>query len=131
VNGVLLGRVDDEGILQLVDAIPLFHIAVGLAPMLEMAFSQIDVYARKMSLEILGYYQANEHLEDSDPDAIARRIADKVRENLISYSSPVLLMVHNWNFGLKNDKVPLKVSCNTYLCFCILGDSVQSVSHFQ
>jgi hypothetical protein len=93
VNGVLLGRVDDEGILQLVDAIPLFHIAVGLAPMLEMAFSQIDVYARKMSLEILGYYQANEHLEDSDPDAIARRIADKVRENLISYSSPVLLMV--------------------------------------
>ncbi|XP_062501164.1 ER membrane protein complex subunit 8-like [Corticium candelabrum] len=111
VNGVLLGHVDDGDVLRLVDAVPLFHFALGLVPMLEVALCQIEIYTRKMSLQIVGYYQANEHLEDSSPDTIAYRIADKIRENVMSCRSPVLLMVHNWNFGLTTGDVPLKAYC--------------------
>ena len=41
VNGVLLGHVDDGDVLRLVDAVPLFHFALGLVPMLEVALCQV------------------------------------------------------------------------------------------
>ena len=40
VNGVLLGEELDGHVLVL-DAVPLFHICLGLAPMLEVALSQV------------------------------------------------------------------------------------------
>jgi hypothetical protein len=42
VNGVLLGEdLTQEGELYVLDAIPLFHQCLGLAPMLEVALTQV------------------------------------------------------------------------------------------
>ncbi len=48
VNGVVIGSVSKETqSVQIQDAIPLFHLGIGLAPMLEVALTQVgavDVY---------------------------------------------------------------------------------------
>ena len=43
VNGVLLGFFDsnDNGRMRVLDAVPLFHQCLGLAPMLEIALTQV------------------------------------------------------------------------------------------
>lgn len=45
VNGVVIGSVSkkDQSV-QIQDAIPLFHLGLGLAPMLEVALAQVYVY---------------------------------------------------------------------------------------
>ena len=42
VNGVLLGGENlEDGEIYVLDAIPLFHICLGLAPMLEVALARV------------------------------------------------------------------------------------------
>ncbi len=42
VNGVIIGSVSKETqSVQIQDAIPLFHLGIGLAPMLEVALTQV------------------------------------------------------------------------------------------
>lgn len=44
VNGVLLAeksKMRDSKMLPLVDSIPLFHLGIGLTPMLEVALTQV------------------------------------------------------------------------------------------
>jgi len=42
VNGVLLGDENlQDGEIYVLDAIPLFHICLGLAPMLEVALARV------------------------------------------------------------------------------------------
>jgi len=85
INGVLLANEGSNSqSLKYIDAIPLFHNNLGLAPMLEVALMQvefmsfirfnriehsidsfilqIDSYCRTNGLVIAGYYQANETL---------------------------------------------------------------------
>ena len=50
LNGLLLARREDmtrSKTVRFCDSIPLFHIAVGLTPMLEMALAQVSCPARK------------------------------------------------------------------------------------
>ena len=93
INGVLLGE-DSKSTecTRVVDAIPLFHQCLGLAPMLEIALTQIDTYCRNEGLQIVGYYQANENVNDNSPDLIAYKIAEKINENV---PNSLLLMVDN------------------------------------
>ena len=44
VNGVVIGSISkkDQSV-QIQDAIPLFHLGLGLAPMLEVALAQVQV----------------------------------------------------------------------------------------
>ncbi|CAN7940676.1 unnamed protein product [Ixodes hexagonus] len=92
--------------LHIVDCVPLFHQCLGLTPMLEVALVQIDQYCKASGLVIAGYYQANEHLRDSAPDAIAYRVADKIAEN---FSEACLIMVDNESVAVHLDKAPLVV----------------------
>ena len=53
VNGVLLSKFEKgSDVLQIVDVIPLFHQCLVLAPMLEVALSQVKEYFQWMFCEI-------------------------------------------------------------------------------
>ncbi|XP_041377137.1 ER membrane protein complex subunit 8-like [Gigantopelta aegis] len=95
VNGVLLAE-DTKGkehkSLKIVDCIPLFHITLGLAPMLEVALLQIDAFCRSKGYVIGGYYQANENYDDLQLNHIARTIGRKVNQN---FPEACLFMIDN------------------------------------
>ncbi|KAL5970935.1 ER membrane protein complex subunit 8 [Taenia solium] len=80
VNGVLLGDLVG-GKLVFHDCIPLFHGCLTLAPMLDVALTQIEAYCDAMNWKICGYYQANEALNSNELNPIATRIGDKIFEN--------------------------------------------------
>lgn len=93
VNGVLIGEeVKNNEQIRVVDAIPLFHQCLGLAPMLEIALTQIDTYCQNSKLQIVGYYQANENVNDSSPDVIAYKIGEKINE---MFPNALLMIVDN------------------------------------
>eukprot|EP00850_Spirogloea_muscicola_P017420 SM000149S01355 [mRNA] locus=s149:290345:291991:- [translate_table: standard] len=91
VNGVLIGKVGRDvgadggtnaatGVIDIADAVPLFHTHLGLAPMLEVALTQIDEHFASLEdpLAIVGCYHANEHFDDVELGPVARTIADHI-----------------------------------------------------
>ncbi|KAK9806329.1 hypothetical protein WJX72_010436 [[Myrmecia] bisecta] len=52
----------------------------SLAPMLETALVQVEAYAQLQGLQVLGYYHANERLNDAELGPVARRIADRIQQ---------------------------------------------------
>lgn len=48
-----------------VDCVPLFHGALALAPMLEVALTLIDTWCKENKYVIAGYYQANERIREA------------------------------------------------------------------
>ncbi|EIE26459.1 chlorophyll antenna size regulatory protein [Coccomyxa subellipsoidea C-169] len=88
INGVLLGREspsasDGEAALLVVDAIPLFHSFLTLAPSLETALLQVDAFCRADGkVKVVGYYHANERLNELDLKPAARKIADRIQQRI-------------------------------------------------
>merc|ERR1711911_568660 len=76
-GGLLANEGSNSQSLKYIDAIPLFHNNLGLAPMLEVALMQIDSYCRTNGLVIAGYYQANETLGELGPDLVSQKICEK------------------------------------------------------
>lgn len=111
VNGVVIGLFSDKdqgtGVL-IQDAVPLFHQNLSLAPMLEVALRQVDVYSEKKGLVIVGYYHANERMDDNEPNDTAQLIAGKIARNVKSSNKACLLMVNNAKVGQK-DQICLKL----------------------
>ncbi|KXJ24279.1 ER membrane protein complex subunit 8 [Exaiptasia diaphana] len=106
VNGVLLGEEsiqDSEVYAQ--DAIPLFHQCLGLAPMLEVALNQVDSYCKASGLQIVGYFQANEHIDNNSPDGIAYKIGEKITDHC---ANGCLLMIDNTKLSVSCDDVAIK-----------------------
>ncbi|KAL0481570.1 hypothetical protein AKO1_012299 [Acrasis kona] len=87
VNGVLIGYEEPENGLIITDAIPLFHGHLTLLPLLEAALLQIDslLEIRNKSsqklLQIVGYYFANEVMENESISAIHTSIFNKIAKN--------------------------------------------------
>ncbi|PFX31404.1 ER membrane protein complex subunit 8-like [Stylophora pistillata] len=107
VNGVLVGEENlKEGEIYALDAIPLFHIALGLAPMLEVALARVDIHCKENGLQIVGYYQANEHINDNSPNAICYKIGEKICDH---FNNGFMLMV---------DNTKLLVPCDEIACKC-------------
>ncbi|XP_029647178.1 ER membrane protein complex subunit 8 [Octopus sinensis] len=96
VNGVLLAEdtkvKDSNKCLKMVDTIPLFHVCLGLTPMLEFALTLIDIYCKSKGLVIGGYYQANENYCNSKPDNVAYLIGKKIQEY---FADSCIFMVNN------------------------------------
>nr|CAG4642758.1 EOG090X0C9C [Evadne anonyx] len=93
INGVLLASEGSNNqSIKYVDAIPLFHNNLGLAPMLEVALMQIDSYCRTNGLVIAGYYQANETLGELGPDLVSQKICEKIAEY---FANACLVMVNS------------------------------------
>lgn len=88
VNGVLIGRVEiagDDGksttTVEVTDCVPLFHGQLGLLPMLELALSQVDEHlatGKDSSLQIVGYYHANEQFDNYELSSVAKKIGDHI-----------------------------------------------------
>ncbi|XP_061162514.1 ER membrane protein complex subunit 8-like [Saccostrea echinata] len=84
VNGVLLAedsKSKDRKVLKFVDCVPLFHLTLSLAPMLEAALLQIDAYCKSRGYVIAGYYQANENIRDKELNNVARTIGRRIQES--------------------------------------------------
>lgn len=77
VNGVLIGRADNTAV-EVTDCVPLFHGQLGLLPMLELALSQVDEHIAAASLQIVGYYHANEQFDNSELSSVAKKIGDHI-----------------------------------------------------
>lgn len=95
VNGVLLaeeGKCKDQKVVRFVDCIPLFHLSLGLAPMLEIALLQIDSYCKSKGYIIAGYYQANENIDDNQLNHVAKTVGKKIQEY---FSNACIFMIDN------------------------------------
>ncbi|KAI3432209.1 hypothetical protein D9Q98_003771 [Chlorella vulgaris] len=89
VNGVLLGTLQAASgggaapaTVRVTDAIPVCHGFITLTPVLETALSQIEQHVKAQQgiskgLRIVGYYQCNERLSDSELGG-GRRVADRI-----------------------------------------------------
>ncbi|XP_074287253.1 ER membrane protein complex subunit 8/9 homolog [Silene latifolia] len=77
VNGVLLGRYEQsKGVVEISEAVPLFHSNIGLLPPLEVALMQIEEYYSDQGLSLVGYFHANERVDDKDLSNVAKNIGD-------------------------------------------------------
>ena len=82
INGLLLGSAGAGGDkVSVTEVLPLFHSTPGLAPMLEAALLLADEYCTQRSIEIVGYYQANELSDDLDVGMAGKKICEKIRAN--------------------------------------------------
>jgi len=99
VFGLLIG-IKTKGARSwlITDSVPLFHTHV-LAPMLELAFIQVEEYCRCLSLRehkkfrILGCYVANERVADLEMNTMTRRVATRI--NTVTGGRAVVLMIDN------------------------------------
>lgn len=80
------------------DSVPLFHQALQLTPMLEVALLHLDAYCVNHDLYIAGYYEASKYLSKSPTELsiFTCKVADKIKEN---FGESVLV-------SLDNSKVP-------------------------
>ncbi|KAF9145469.1 hypothetical protein BGX30_008686 [Mortierella sp. GBA39] len=75
VNGVFLAETNSTNV---VDAVPFFHFWGTLTPMLEVAMTQVDLHCQANGLRIIGYYEANERLEDEAFSLVGQKIASQI-----------------------------------------------------
>lgn len=90
VNGLLLSSSSTGGALCVTDCVPLLHSHLSLAPITQLALTQVDVWCSQTQQRIVGYYQANACVSDSSPTPCALKIADKIAEQC---DGAVLLML--------------------------------------
>lgn len=127
VNGILLAKTSNKSKeLEFVDAIPLFHIALNLTPMAEIALTQvmycdcfpvarfkrclvlqIDHVAAQSGLTVAGYYTAHENLKENSFEKAYNRVADKIAEN---FGAACLIVVDNSKLGSKLKTHALKIA---------------------
>ncbi|KAF5304099.1 hypothetical protein FQA39_LY01884 [Lamprigera yunnana] len=109
INGVLLAKLPSpkNKELEFVDAVPLFHNALNLTPMAEVALTQIDQVASSQGLVVAGYYMAHENLRENSIEKANHRISDKIAEN---FSGACLVVVDNQKLTGQLDNIALKVA---------------------
>lgn len=64
VNGILLGRLSGDGMVDIVDSVPLFHSQIGVLPPLEIALIMVSYYSfscicsqkSRVSLQFLPFF---------------------------------------------------------------------------
>lgn len=113
VNGVLLAdatKIRDGAKnqdLDIVDTVPLFHHSHYLAPMAEIALTQIDTVAQANNRIIAGYYAACENFHDNSVDKCpGQKIAEKIVEH---FPSAVFVVVDNKKMMEHLDTPAIKV----------------------
>ncbi|CAM9301853.1 unnamed protein product [Ectocarpus sp. 13 AM-2016] len=92
VNGFLLGEEGLTGqasVVAVKDAVPLFHTST-LAPLLETSAVMVDDHAARSGLCIVGFYQANQCLDDNAPGALATEVMNKIDS---THAGPSVLVV--------------------------------------
>ncbi|KIK63986.1 hypothetical protein GYMLUDRAFT_221170 [Collybiopsis luxurians FD-317 M1] len=80
VNGVLLGKKTSNSTVEIVDAIPLLHHWTSLSPMMEIGLDLAGNHAESLGLQLVGYYQACERLDDIALAPVGEKVASKVKQ---------------------------------------------------
>ncbi|XP_014213034.1 ER membrane protein complex subunit 8/9 homolog [Copidosoma floridanum] len=107
INGLLLGKQKGNE-LQIVDAVPLFHICLHVSPMSEIALTTVEQMANSKGLVIAGYYLANENINDVSIDKPSHRgISEKIAEN---FNNAVIAVVDNKDMTIGMNVNPLRIS---------------------
>ncbi|PIA37296.1 hypothetical protein AQUCO_03000116v1 [Aquilegia coerulea] len=102
VNGILLGRLLKDEVIEISDAIPLSHSNIGLLPTLEIALIQIEEQFGSQGLSVVGYYHANERYDDFELNNIAKKIGDHIYRY---FPQVAVLLLDNKKFeALSNGK---------------------------
>eukprot|EP01137_Pigoraptor_chileana_P025618 Opistho-2@95339 len=124
VNGVLLAKRDSakDGALAITDAVPLFHGVLNLNAMLEVALQQVDLYAERQDMQIVGYYVIHE-TDDAGVDAASSKIADTIAEN---YGKACLLLVKNASIAVTSQKPAFDTYIKTDGRWKVSGDASTS-----
>uniref|UniRef100_A0A671Q3K5 ER membrane protein complex subunit 9-like n=1 Tax=Sinocyclocheilus anshuiensis TaxID=1608454 RepID=A0A671Q3K5_9TELE len=65
VNGLLLSSSPAGGAVCITDCVPLLHTHLSLAPITQLALTQVDAWCSQTHQRIMGYYQANACVSDS------------------------------------------------------------------
>ncbi|CAG8433504.1 6721_t:CDS:2 [Ambispora gerdemannii] len=114
VNGVLLGKYSagNSEEVTVTDAIPLFHHWTTLTPMLEVGLQQVDIYAAHHKIRIVGYYHANENINDKSLPAFGSKIVSKIRE---SFTDAIALIIQNTKLSLDSPEVAILVTLSILL----------------
>lgn len=68
---------DNDDVISVVDAIPIFHNSIVL-PVLEIAAMIMSEYAADSGLVIVGYYSANQRCDDTSPNIVAKKVTQKI-----------------------------------------------------
>ncbi|TRM64182.1 hypothetical protein BD626DRAFT_494066 [Schizophyllum amplum] len=95
VNGVLLGT-EAGNEVQITDAVPLLHHWTHLSPMMEIGLDLATTYAASVGLQLVGYYQACERLEDTGLAPVGEKIARKIKAE---FANAVALVIDGEQIG--------------------------------
>ncbi|KAJ3786735.1 hypothetical protein GGU10DRAFT_350850 [Lentinula aff. detonsa] len=95
VNGVLLGKKVSETV-EIIDAVPLLHHWTSLSPMMEIGLDLARRHAESLELQLVGYYQACERLDDTALAPVGERVASKVKEG---FTHAVALVIDGDKIG--------------------------------
>ncbi|CAI2165907.1 12446_t:CDS:2 [Funneliformis geosporum] len=108
VNGILLAQVsnEDDSSNQIIisDVVPLFHNWHTLTPMLEVGLQQIDIYANQNKLNVVGYYHANERIDDNKLPPFGQKIASKIFEK---FNDAIALVVQNTKLSPEKPEIAI------------------------
>ncbi|KAH8550959.1 hypothetical protein BGW37DRAFT_496674 [Umbelopsis sp. PMI_123] len=102
VCGILLGDTSSNSdTVNITRAVPLFHHWTTLTPMLELALQQVDLYATKNKLDIVGWYVGNENNTERSLNEHTIKTIDKIwRQN----ENAIVFLIDNDNIDLHNNK---------------------------
>ncbi|KAJ4474487.1 hypothetical protein J3R30DRAFT_3707418 [Lentinula aciculospora] len=98
VNGVLLGK-KVSGTVEIVDAVPLLHHWTSLSPMMEIGLDLAGKHAESRELQLVGYYQACERLDDTALAPVGERVASKLKQD---FADAVALVIDGEKIGSDN-----------------------------
>lgn len=108
INGALIGTISKkDNRVQIQDTIPLFHIELGVAPMIEVALNQVELYASSKGLTIVGYYQANETIDDTSINETAACIGKRISTNCDT--SCILMVCNDTVLQQEDNSISLKM----------------------
>ncbi|KAF5315067.1 hypothetical protein D9619_007432 [Psilocybe cf. subviscida] len=97
VNGILLGSTDAaRSTVTIADAVPLLHHWTSLSPMMEIGLDLATQHAESAGLEVVGYYQASERLDDTALAPVGERVASTVKA---SFPQAIAFVIDNQKLG--------------------------------
>ncbi|KAF8906689.1 hypothetical protein CPB85DRAFT_1313179 [Mucidula mucida] len=95
VNGVLVGKQTSNGI-EIVDIVPLLHHWTSLSPMMEIGLDLAGRHAASLDLQLVGYYQACERIDDAALAPVGEKVATKIRDN---FQHAIALVIDGTKLG--------------------------------
>ncbi|KAJ6525294.1 hypothetical protein DFH09DRAFT_996214 [Mycena vulgaris] len=96
VNGVLLGKEEPAGNVNIVDAVPLLHHWTSLSPMMEIGLDLAGRHAESMGLKLVGYYQACDRIDDTALAPVGERVSGKIKDG---FKDAIALVIDGENLA--------------------------------